>query len=68
MKRYVNKMSLLLGIQHPEAGCSCYSDFEMEEEFLCDLCLARLKKHRARVKHELRREAKHKYKKRFSES
>lgn len=56
MKNYVNTMNQLLNIMHPDSECSCYVDFGMDEDFLCDLCLARLKAQRRKIKKKRRRE------------
>lgn len=63
MKKYVSKMNTLLDIQHPDSECNCYAEFEMDEEFLCDICLTRLKRERRKIKRKLRRESKARYKK-----
>lgn len=58
MKKYVSNMNLLLKLQHPDMECSCFNEFEMDEEFLCELCLSRLRNQRSKVKRRLRRKAK----------
>jgi hypothetical protein len=63
MKKYVNSLSQLLEIQFPDSECTCYNDFGLEEEFLCDLCRSRLKKNRGKLKRRLRRESKKSYNK-----
>jgi hypothetical protein len=63
MKKYVNNMSQILEAAYPDAGCSCYYDFALEEEFLCELCVARLRQHRRKLKHKQR----HDFKKKFKE-
>lgn len=63
MKKYVDNMNHLLSIQYPDSECNCYNQFVLEEEFLCDLCLARLRQHRKKIKHKLRIESKKRYKK-----
>lgn len=50
MKNYVNVMNQLLNIQHPHSECTCFADSELDEEFMCELCLLRLKNQRTKVK------------------
>lgn len=65
MKKYVSKMNQLLSIQHPQPECNCFSDFDLDEDFLCDLCLARLKEQRRKLKKKIRRQSKMKYKMKY---
>ena len=51
-------MSEILGLKHPESDCECYKNSGLEEEFLCELCLTRLRQERTKLKHKLRRESK----------
>jgi predicted nucleotidyltransferase len=67
MKKYVNKISKLINYYHPDAECECYDEYVLDEEFMCDLCLARLKKHRGKIKREFRRESKIKYKQKYNQ-
>lgn len=63
MKKYVNSVSQLLDIQYANSECSCYKEFGLDEDFLCDLCRSRLKQSRTKVKRKQRQESKAKHKK-----
>lgn len=58
-------MNIMLKSWHPDSECHCYNEFGMDEEFLCEICLSRLKQVRRKVKRQLRRESKAKYKNNF---
>ena len=61
MKKYVNTIEQLLKFQHPDTECSCFSQFALDEEFLCDICLARLRQARQKVNRRSRINSKSKH-------
>lgn len=64
MKNYISTMEEILNLQHPDAECSCYREFVMDESVLCDLCLSRLKQQRRKINRRFRMKSKvnHKFK------